>query len=221
MDIFELLTHTYPRYVDQASRGAVEAVGMELIRQDELLDTKNGVTEQILGWMTIEVGRIARKGSSASHAAMDIYVLLNWACGLYSTCLKASADFSSTPSWPITVGLIAILLDLLLSPASHVKPTLRKSALTRARRAMRSVCNFPLCIRSIYPDNIQHPEKLAEVMKTLLVQAKSSSSPLSVIPLLGASIDVAARLRIPAHQAYKDVPADVKVCPGVMVENRI
>jgi hypothetical protein len=141
LDVFELLTHTYPRYIDQASRDAVEGVGMELIRQDELLETKNGVTEQILGWMTTEVGRIARKGSPTSHAAMDVFVLLNWACGIYSTCLKASSDFTTTRSWAVTVGLIAILLDLLLSPVLNVKPNLRKTAVVRCRGALRSVCN--------------------------------------------------------------------------------
>jgi hypothetical protein len=139
LDVFELLTHTYPRYIDQASRDAVERVGMELVRQDESSEMRNGVTEQILGWMTTEVGRIARKGSPASHAAMDIFVLLNWACGIYSTCLKASSDFINTRSWTVTVGLIAILLDLLLNPVSHVKPNLRKTSVVRCRSALRSV----------------------------------------------------------------------------------
>jgi hypothetical protein len=70
LDIFKLLTQTYPRYVDTASREAVEAVGMELVKRDELRgsskgdteESKLGVTEQILGWLANEVGRIAKRG---------------------------------------------------------------------------------------------------------------------------------------------------------------
>jgi hypothetical protein len=69
LDIFKLLTQTYPRYVDAASREAVEAVGMELVKRDELRggnpeENKLGVTEQILGWLANEVGRISKRGVS-------------------------------------------------------------------------------------------------------------------------------------------------------------
>jgi hypothetical protein len=65
MDIFRLLTQTYPRYVDSASRDAVEQVGMALIEKDETADTdqKMGVTEQILGWLAHEVSLIAGRSS--------------------------------------------------------------------------------------------------------------------------------------------------------------
>jgi hypothetical protein len=72
LDVFKLLTLTYPRYSDGASRDAVEAVGMELVRRDELRGTpggapdenKLGVTEQILGWLSNEVSRFATHTSS-------------------------------------------------------------------------------------------------------------------------------------------------------------
>jgi hypothetical protein len=185
---------------------------MELVRQDEHLETNNGVTEQILGWMSTEVGRIARKGSPTSHAAMDVFVLLNWTCGIYTTCLKASSDFTSTRSWLVTVGLMAILMDLLTSPTSHVKPNLRKTAVVRCRSALRSVCGQPSFSSPLQTDkNCQNPAQLSTVMNTLLNQAKASSSPLSVVPLLGLSVDVAARLKIPSHQRYKEMPSEVKV----------
>jgi hypothetical protein len=68
LDIFKLLTRTYPRYVDTPSREAVEAVGMELVKRDELRsasddENKLGVTEQILGWLENEVGRISKRGA--------------------------------------------------------------------------------------------------------------------------------------------------------------
>lgn len=72
LDLFKLLTLTYPRYSDSGSRDAVEAVGMELVRRDELRGTEEGaqdevrlgVEEQILGWLSNEVGRLTKKGNS-------------------------------------------------------------------------------------------------------------------------------------------------------------
>lgn len=72
LDIFKLLTLTYPRYSDSASRDAVEAVAIELVRRDELRGTEEGakdevrmgVAEQILGWFSNEVGKLAKKGNS-------------------------------------------------------------------------------------------------------------------------------------------------------------
>lgn len=72
LDIFKLLTLTYPRYSDSASRDAVEAVAMELVRRDEVRGTDEGtkdevrlgVTEQVLGWFSNEVGKLAKKANS-------------------------------------------------------------------------------------------------------------------------------------------------------------
>ena len=69
MDIFRLLTLTYPRYADAQSREAVEEVGLELIRRDERRGipggdpnvSKLGVAEQILGWLSHEVGHISKR----------------------------------------------------------------------------------------------------------------------------------------------------------------
>jgi hypothetical protein len=71
LDIFKLLTLTYPRYSDAPSREAVEEVGMILVRRDESRGTdkgpaneqKMGVTEQIVGWISNEVSRFAKKTS--------------------------------------------------------------------------------------------------------------------------------------------------------------
>ena len=74
MDMFKLLTSTYPRYIDAESREAVEEVGMAMVRRDELRGTpegessesKFGVTEQVLGWMSQEVGRIQKRSRLVS-----------------------------------------------------------------------------------------------------------------------------------------------------------
>jgi hypothetical protein len=69
MDMFKLLIETYPRYIDKASRGAVELVGVELVKRGQLrgigqstgAQAKCGVLEQVLQWLSNEVGRISRR----------------------------------------------------------------------------------------------------------------------------------------------------------------
>ena len=58
LDVSGLLIETYPRYVDLASREAVEEVVKELVRRDETGENKQGVTERILVRIGHEVGRI-------------------------------------------------------------------------------------------------------------------------------------------------------------------
>jgi len=87
LDVFKLLTFTIPRYTDSGSRDAVEAVGMELVRRDEIRGTetgtetgskdeyKLGVTELILRWLSNEVGTFF-KGSNAEYVSMK-YRMVN------------------------------------------------------------------------------------------------------------------------------------------------
>ncbi len=55
-----LLMQTYPRYVDSASREAVQAVAKELVQRDET-GKRRGVTEQIVGRIANEVSDIAKR----------------------------------------------------------------------------------------------------------------------------------------------------------------
>ncbi|KIJ63493.1 hypothetical protein HYDPIDRAFT_175892 [Hydnomerulius pinastri MD-312] len=195
MDVFELLTQTYPRYVDTASRDAVEAIGMRLIEKDELLEgrTKLGILEQVLGWLANETARISKRGSPSSYAPADIFVLLNWSCGLYTTCLKSSANFVSSESWSVLIGILAELLDLQLNRSTRMKPTMQKSALVRTRRALRSA-----------------PEQLPTLMSTLITQTKSSQTPLAQISLLSTAVDVTIRLKNIKDESVKQIPQSVK-----------
>jgi hypothetical protein len=60
LDVFELLIEAYPRYVDSASREAVEAIGKELVHRDETREERRGVTEEILRRIANEVSRVAK-----------------------------------------------------------------------------------------------------------------------------------------------------------------
>ncbi|EMD33195.1 hypothetical protein CERSUDRAFT_142825 [Gelatoporia subvermispora B] len=190
MDVFKLLTQTYPRYVDAASREAVEAVGSELVRRDELRglpegepnENRLGVLDQIVGWLAHEVRRIAQRPSS--YASSDMFVLLSWTCGLYVTCVKTNPQLESTPAWEPLIGVMATLVDLLLNEASRAKPSVQKSTMVRTRRALRA-----------------SPEKIPAVAKTLISRSKANAGSLTNVPLLGISIDVSLRLKSPADQS--------------------
>lgn len=78
---------------------------------------------------------------SSSYAPSDIFVLLSWSCGLYTTCVRDNPNFVRSGSWQALVDSMAILLDMLLS-SSNAKPSLKHGGLLRIRRAMRSVRNM-------------------------------------------------------------------------------
>jgi hypothetical protein len=61
--VFELLTMTYPRYVDRPSRDAAEHLGVELLKVDERRNDKYGVAEHIISWIHTESNRICTKGA--------------------------------------------------------------------------------------------------------------------------------------------------------------
>lgn len=56
LDIFKLLIPTYPRYIDQTSREAVEDLIKCLMRR------KDKLPDEIVGWIRTEAGRICEKG---------------------------------------------------------------------------------------------------------------------------------------------------------------
>ncbi|KAG9312352.1 hypothetical protein JVU11DRAFT_7672 [Chiua virens] len=176
LDVFKLLTQTYPRYIDTPSRDAVEKIGMRLVLVDQSAP-KLGILDHVLGWLANEVAHMS-KPSPSSYAAADIFVLLSWSCGLYTTCLSASPDFVSSNSWRVLTGTFASLLDLQLNPSTRSKHTLQKSALVRTRRALRSA-----------------PDHLHSFMSTLITHAKSTQTPLIYVPLLGTAVDVTIRLK--------------------------
>ena len=140
---------------------------MELVRRDERRDSQNGspdetrlgVAEQVLGWLSNEVGRFTRGGTAkyvftslksastqhfrllSSYAPSDIYVLLSWACGLYTVCVKHNPDFITSNSWRVLVGSMALLLDMLME-STQAKPSLKHGGIVLTRRALRSVRRF-------------------------------------------------------------------------------
>ena len=145
LDIFKLLTGTYPRYVDTASREAVEAVGMELVKRDELRGTaegdleenKLGVTEQILGWLANEVGRISKRGVSG------------YVSELFCSKLKPQVDVFPVPMLP------QIYLSSSAGLVVYTKYVSRPTLTSRQRRSggylWASWPRFSTCYRTILP----------------------------------------------------------------------
>jgi hypothetical protein len=87
-----------------------------------------------------------------------------------------------------------VLLDLLLNDSNRVKPSMQKGALVRTRRALRSA-----------------PEKLPLLITALLSQAKSSQTPLTLVPLIGVAVDVTIRLKNVKDESLTYLSVDAKV----------
>ena len=69
MDVFRLLTLTYPRYVDSASREAVENTLHVLITRDvpghkESELGNNEVLQEILDWLSAESLQVGKRGAA-------------------------------------------------------------------------------------------------------------------------------------------------------------
>ncbi|KAE9398973.1 ARM repeat-containing protein [Gymnopus androsaceus JB14] len=200
MDIFKLLTVTYPRYPDGLSREAVEDIGMVLVRRDELRGTENGpsdeqkmgVTEQIVGWISNEVSRFAKRGSASSYAPSDLFVLLSWCSGIYTVCLEANPHFIETSSWRSLVGSKAILLDMIFE-SDRAKPSLKNGALVRTRRALRSA-----------------GDKIPYLISTLLAHTKNSQTPLRFVQLIGVAVSVLIRLKNVKEEPVERLSSELK-----------
>lgn len=130
----------------------------------------------------------------SSYASSDIFVLLSWTCHLYSVCLQANPDFTSTQFWRLLTGCLATLLDAILNESTRAKSSMRKGALVRTRRMLRSV-----------------PDKLPVLMTTLLSQAKSSQIPLCFVPLIGVAVDVTVRLKNVKDESLTHLSIDAQV----------
>ncbi|KAF5354845.1 hypothetical protein D9756_005584 [Leucocoprinus leucothites] len=195
LDVFQLLTLTYPRYGDEKSQAAVETVGMELVLQDERREPKLGVTEQIIGWLSTEVGRYAKRNSADSYAPADLFVLLSWGCGIYAICVKQNEQFSSTPPFKALVGSIALLLDMVLE-SSKAKGTLKRGALTRTRRALRS-----------------SGSTISAVISNLvaLVKSNASQNPIRFLSLIGVAVAVLVRLKHVPTPVNERLPKELQV----------
>jgi hypothetical protein len=76
----------------------------------------------------------------SSYAPSDLFVLLSWSCGLYTVCIKHNAQFTLSDPWKALIGSMATLLDMI-AESTKAKPALKKGALVRTRRALRSVCS--------------------------------------------------------------------------------
>ena len=76
---------------------------------------------------------------SSSFAPANQYVLLNWACTVYTALLQCYNVTESTEAWKTLVGVIGFLLNRLLNRDVRVKDAMRRGATTRVRRAVRGV----------------------------------------------------------------------------------
>ncbi|KIJ51382.1 hypothetical protein M422DRAFT_43931 [Sphaerobolus stellatus SS14] len=177
-DIFNLLILTYPRYIDGPSREAVErTLGGLLTRgKEDEAPGEGKIVQGILKWLAMESQQIGNRNSSSS-APGNQFVLLNWACVVYTWICQSSSKFSDQALKSI-LSTLASLLDSLLDQTAHIKQAIRRGAVVRARRAIRS-----------------KPDVIPTAITTVLSSTKGASNTLTFATLLGLIIDVSLHLK--------------------------
>ncbi|KDR74210.1 hypothetical protein GALMADRAFT_227307 [Galerina marginata CBS 339.88] len=107
---------------------------------------------------------------------------------------------------------MAVMFDMLIE-WSMAKPSLKKGALVRTPRALRSVCNQTYrCPSGLHLSPIGWWES-PEFIATLLVIAKTSQAPTRLVMLLGVSISVLIRLKNIPEALVQRLPTELKACP--------
>ncbi|KAL4942009.1 hypothetical protein BDV06DRAFT_170707 [Aspergillus oleicola] len=122
--LLEILIQTIPRYVDRPSRQAAQTCLRSLL--------KAPIPAEDLKYLVTELQTEASKSSRDAGSAL---VVLEW-CSILLQVLKSDTET------PLSLVLDIITLDaraLETCLAAHPRPTVKKSALTVTRRALRSV----------------------------------------------------------------------------------
>lgn len=146
-DLFQLLTTTYARYIDQPSREAVESVLLMLASRDSTLD-------HTVQWIRTEAERVCSGGAAryertiqvfkealelmfcvSSSAASSRFVLLKWCCVLYPTEVKRK----NVGTWKALLESMAMFLNSLLDENGTARRAIRRTSVVCTRRAFRSV----------------------------------------------------------------------------------
>jgi len=150
----------------------------------------------------------------SAYAPADVLVLLTWSCNVYTVCSKHNPQLSSSNIWKPIIGVQALLIDMLLE-SNQPKPALRKAALIRLRRALRSVG-----LHRLHPTLInlfQSPATLPHVINTALNLLKASGTPTRFVPFLGISVDVLIRLKNVDTPPSERLSQELKVCRSALL----
>ncbi|KIJ11894.1 hypothetical protein PAXINDRAFT_157123 [Paxillus involutus ATCC 200175] len=174
MDVFKILTHTYPRYVDTASRDAVEAIGMRLIEKDESStgSPQLGVLEQVLGWLANEVSHISKRGSRSSQTPLAYISLLSTAVDV-TIRLKDVKDESLKQIPPAVKNALYDFIRTCVGPddlLNSILPTMEKALLRSPEYSLSVISDFLLA----YYLPLDTPT-LRKLLTATLNSAKSSN----------------------------------------------
>jgi hypothetical protein len=105
----------------------------------------------------------------------------------------------------------------MLNGSAKAKPSLKRGAVVRVRRALRSVCAHFSVISLRLLKVHKAGDRLSNLIGTLLAQSKSSLTPLRFFPLLGVAVDVLLRLKHLDIAPPVRLSDDIKVCPSILI----
>lgn len=138
--ILRLLTQTYPKYIDRASRNAVQTCLAKVLELD--FRTQDGrLAAAALKWLDHEVNQKVCS-STSYYSGSTVLNLVCWSVTLFDGHLRALGlePLKANPSWSTLVKCLASSFDAL--QASRVKKTVKQSGVLYIRAFVRKVCAF-------------------------------------------------------------------------------
>lgn len=151
-----------------------------------------------------------------------MFVLLNWAYEIYTICVKQNENFPTSLAFKALVGSMALLLDMVLE-SSKSKDTLKKGAVVRARRALRSVSTLAFVS---FMENLtctQSGSTIPVVISTLLalVKANASQNPIRFFTLVGVAVAVLVRQKHVPTSPEDRLSKELQVSPSLSLAESI
>lgn len=179
--VFKALLPTSLRYTDNVTTKAVLAVVDAILapRRERGAEPQLAMIASISTWIEAESSKALKAGTVAGGTKL---ALLSWATALLRAC-RTGEKFAALPE-PARVALVQTLATLayeLLDPAATPKHSMRSSALTIARRALRDV---PTAIPHIVP---------------ALINARDPQPSYKNAVIVGTAVDVTLRLKCAAE----------------------
>lgn len=191
--VLRMLMLTYPRYIDKASRGAVQGCLSRIFDCD--LRVQDGrIAAATLKWLDSEVNQKIC-GPTSFYSGSTVLNLVCWTVTLFDCYLKALGidSMTTSPAWATLVKCLAVSFDAL--QASRVKKTVKQSGILYVRALVRKVgMPFARAHPPAYGCSSQHAAAIPLFLEALTT-ARDITPKTAAMPFLGLVIACSIRLK--------------------------